>query len=633
MRLQEITLKGFRNYQEQKITPHPRFNVLSGQNGQGKTNFLEAIYYLGALRSFRGQNPKELLRWEEVNSRLTAKVEHEGPGLSRDLTVEINPKGRRFFVNGKTPKTVGDYAEELLLVIFVPDDVAVARSSPETRRRFLDRAVFGAESAHLSDTLTYGRALKSRNVLLKSPQPNADLLDAFDEMLATIGGRLVLRRRRFLARFLGTFQEVHREFAPNAPEVSYQYRGPEGSSADEIADELREMFRKGRERDLRLKSTGSGPHTDDLMFLLDERPIKHSGSQGEQRTSILAWKIAEIQFLFQERHERPILLLDDVSSELDRYRAARFFTYVREGQGQVFLTTTDPSFIPLEIDGESRCDFRVNNGRITQTSDHALTATRPSTTAPSAPSVVASPTVAPLSAPSPLAGKIPELAPEGPTSPLVAVIPVSSVASSSLEENGALSTATTAPPVTLSSAERVSAPVSDSLPKDAAPVASPDSLAGAASLPRADLVAGPAVSFPVESVAAPLSASPAAVTSPVEKLSAENPTDRQALSLALHPAFADDALVGEGLSAKEARETGETPGDDLSQEGPSATAARETPGTSGEGSPRVETERAPSPYDRSGASLLAAYSLDLDSDEEEPEDEEEPDEEDDENAD
>lgn len=364
MRLQEITIKGFRNYDELGLTPHPRFNVLSGENGQGKTNFLEAIYYLGALRSFRGHSPKELLRWGEKAARLSAKVEHEGPGFSRDLAVDLSAKGRKFYINGKTPRSVGDYAQELPLVIFVPDDVSVARGAPETRRRFLDRAVFGATPAHLTDSLTYGKALRSRNALLKEAEPRLDLLEVFDETLAEIGGRLVMRRRRFLERFLPLFREVHRSFAPDAPEVGYHYRGPEGVRADEIAQELRETFKKSRERDLKYKSTGSGPHTDDLIFTLRDRHLRSFGSQGEQRTTILAWKIAEIHFLHKERGERPILLLDDVSSELDRGRSARFFRYVCESEGQVFLTTTDPMHVPLEVGPEGRQDFRVSTGSI-----------------------------------------------------------------------------------------------------------------------------------------------------------------------------------------------------------------------------------------------------------------------------
>jgi DNA replication and repair protein RecF len=365
VRLKEITLSRFRNYLQQQLTPHPRFNVLSGENGQGKTNFLEAIYYLGTLRSFRSHLPKELLRWGEADAKLSAKVEHEGPGFVRDLDVDVNARGRKFLVNGKTPRSVGDYAEELSLVIFVPDDVGVARGAPSERRRFLDRAVFGAEPAHLSDSLIYGRALKSRNAILKGQSVNPDLLDVYDETLATIGSRLVVRRRRYLKRFLATFQEVHSRFAPSGAVVGYVYRGPESEEPEEVAKELAEGLLRGRDRDIRQKSTTTGPHHDDLLFTLDGRPLRSSGSQGEQRTVVLAWKIAEILFLFRERNERPILLLDDVSSELDRGRAERFFTYVREGEGQVFLTTTDPAHVPLEVSPEHRRDFRVSAGGIT----------------------------------------------------------------------------------------------------------------------------------------------------------------------------------------------------------------------------------------------------------------------------
>lgn len=364
MRIQEITLKSFRNYTDQTVRPDSRFNVFSGGNGQGKTNFLEAVYYMGALRSFRGQNPRELLRWNNTVSHLSAKVEREGPGFVRDLSVEINPKGRRFLINGKVPRSVGDYAQELTLVVFIPDDVSVARSSPEFRRRFLDRAVFGAEPAHLSDSMAYSRALKSRNALLKDSHPNLEILDVFDETLSDIGARLIMRRKKFLGRFLPIFREIHQKFAPDAPEVGYQYRGPEGVDPDQLRAELIDAFSKGRERDLKLKSTGSGPHTDDLIFTLQKRPIKNVGSQGEQRTVVLAWKIAEIHFLQRERGERPILLLDDVSSELDNDRAGRFFSYVQETEGQVFLTTTDPKYVPLEVAAEHRCDFQVKEGHI-----------------------------------------------------------------------------------------------------------------------------------------------------------------------------------------------------------------------------------------------------------------------------
>jgi DNA replication and repair protein RecF len=366
MKIKEITLKSFRNYTNQSIKPHPRFNILSGGNGQGKTNFLEAIYYVGALRSFRGQNPRELLRWNTMTSILSAHVEREGPGIIRELAVEINPKGRRFLVNGKTPRSVGDYAQELTLVVFVPDDVTVARSSPDIRRKFLDRAVFGAEPAHLGDTLSYSKALKSRNALLKDRDPNFDILDVFDDTLSSIGARLIVRRKRFLQKFLPLFREVHIRFAPSSQEVGYQYRGPEGETEDEIAAELKDAFTKGRERDLKLKSTGSGPHTDDLIFTIQKRPIKHVGSQGEQRTVVLAWKIAEIHFLQRERNERPILLLDDVSSELDHDRSGRFFSYVQETEGQVFLTTTDAKHVPLEVSPEHRLDFHVRAGSITR---------------------------------------------------------------------------------------------------------------------------------------------------------------------------------------------------------------------------------------------------------------------------
>ena len=373
MQLLAVELAGFRNVEAAFVEPHPRFNVLAGENGQGKTNFLEAVYLVGTLRSFRAGRLEELVRFGAGSARASARVERKGLERRYDVEVAIEPSRKLARVDGKAVRAAAEYFGGFNVVLFSPEDLRLPRGSPSARRRFLDRAVWNVEPAFLKEAQTYERVLKSRNALLKDETGprNFALLDVYDEQLAIAGAVIAARRRRYLdevgPRVAAAFERISRSGL--ACTARYEsaltaFSSPGTFAIEPLVDELRALIRRTRPRDLAAGYTTAGPHTDDLELDLDGRPSRLYASQGQLRALVLALKIAEIQHLAEASGDAPVLLLDDVSSELDPSRNAFLFEFLREASGQVFITTTDPRFVLLDGDAGERRDFRVHQGMI-----------------------------------------------------------------------------------------------------------------------------------------------------------------------------------------------------------------------------------------------------------------------------
>lgn len=378
MHLAHLSLRDFRNLQAAEIDPHPRFNVFCGENGQGKTNLLEAIYWLATLRPLRARRLRELVRWGAPAARVEARVQAEG--LEHALAVAAVDGGRREAFREGKPARTAEYFGALNVVDFTPDDVGLVRAAPADRRQYLDRACFNERAGHLADAVAYRRALDARNTLLRE-RPDPTLLEVYEAPLAAAGARIVASRLAWLAALQSRFVAAFAAISGPEQVVELRYRatweggavaeaGAEagaaegasegaGSEIDPALDaeavralELRlvALWAEDRVRDRERGFTQRGPHADDLVLRLAGRPARLYASQGQQRALVLALKIAEIEQLVAHRGVHPVLLLDDVSSELDPRRTARLFDFLDAFEGQVFITTTDEAFLRLGTD-------------------------------------------------------------------------------------------------------------------------------------------------------------------------------------------------------------------------------------------------------------------------------------------
>jgi len=365
--LLEVKTRHFRNLVEQRVTLARHTTVLFGANGQGKTNFLEACYLLCSLRPLRAHKLAELVRIGSERPALVAGKFDLPSGL-REVEVEIGQEGRNARVDGKAVRDPDELFGGIATVAFTPDDLAVVKGGPEGRRRLLDRAVQNRHPAHLADARDYQRALRSRNELLRQGADPA-LLASFDEPLARLGARLRTRREETLEEVRPGAQSAFAEIARGEPPLVVTYLAAGRESDDlvgggaSLEKRLLEALRRRLPRDRERGYTSVGPHADDLGLSLGERAARLYASQGQSRAVVLAFKIGEIENLRRAQGRAPLLLLDDVSSELDPERNAWLMQYLAALEGQVVLTTTDLKLVAKSAVKEALFQ-RVAGGRI-----------------------------------------------------------------------------------------------------------------------------------------------------------------------------------------------------------------------------------------------------------------------------
>jgi DNA replication and repair protein RecF len=364
LRLLRLAIADFRNLASADLSPSPRTTVLVGENGQGKTNLLEAIYVLATLRPLRPARLAELVR--HGAPRASVAGDFDGAGGVRRVAVEIQDGMRTALLDGKAQERLDTYFEGLAAVAFTPDDLLLVKGGPDGRRRFADRAAFNRWPAVLAEARDYVRALRARNGALRATGPTAaDVEASFRLPLVRAGARLVRRRLDLLAELAPRLrQSFARISGEGAPEAHLSYRAAGGVRAEggeaELATALEDALRARTDRDRRRGFTSVGPHADDLVLALDGHGARGFGSQGQQRALVLALKIAEIENLRASLGRPPLLLLDDVSSELDPAKNHFLLDYLSLLPGQAFLTTTDrrlldpaagPDTVFLEVRG------------------------------------------------------------------------------------------------------------------------------------------------------------------------------------------------------------------------------------------------------------------------------------------
>jgi DNA replication and repair protein RecF len=359
MLINRISISNFRNIKQADIEFGKQFNIFFGANGQGKTNILEAIFFLGTVKSFRHAKNIEMISWDQKLSVLKCLVTDDK--LQHKLVVSIEPHKKQVTVDGKSPSRLVDYCNIVSVVVFSPEELVMVDGTPEQRRRYLDRAIFSSNPGYLKIYHDYFRVLKQRNQLLRSQ--NYSGLEAWTDQLVVTGTKLVIARSNYIEEQAGLFSHFYRTISASDedgylcyhPNSLSELNDPEEISA-KLQLELLKNFRTERDRG----TTINGPHRDDLGFFLNCKPISQHGSQGQKKSFVMAMKMAEIEYLQRKNGVSPILLLDDMTAELDKNRVKHLLDFLEKREMQVFITTTDTASVPIT---ESNCSvFQIESG-------------------------------------------------------------------------------------------------------------------------------------------------------------------------------------------------------------------------------------------------------------------------------
>jgi DNA replication and repair protein RecF len=337
MRFTSVTLQDYRNLSLAQVAFAGRRTFLCGANGQGKSNFLEALGYVTALRSFRGTEPRALVGLGRPQAGLAYALTHEQFGASK-VTVTFGPEGRVVeWEQGKVTR-LADFIGRFPTVVFSSQDNQLLRGAPSLRRRWLDLTLAAMDRSYLGALQGYTRAVAERNILLKHGARDAGQLEAFEHEAAGHAVELVDRRSKGLAALSERFREAHARLVPDGESSGLVY-APDTAAA--TREEFAAALQRARPRDTLLKSTERGPHRDDLELLLQGRPARLYASEGQQRCLVIALRLAQAAFFRERGGVEPVLLCDDVLGELDPERRARFWASL-DGEPQVIATGTVP---------------------------------------------------------------------------------------------------------------------------------------------------------------------------------------------------------------------------------------------------------------------------------------------------
>ncbi len=377
MTLERLRLRQFRNYAALDIRLHPGRNVLVGDNGQGKTNILEAAYLCGTGASYRTSRDVELIRWGQPAFYACSSFLRQNAPFLVEVTCE-REVGKRIRVNGVLQEPSGEHIGAANIVVFGPDDLRIIKGGPAERRRFLDTEIAAVSARYRRDLATYRRVLLQRNALLKDARHSANWrnparersLDVWDEQLVLAGARVMLKRAQAVKRLSILSKLAHRRISPvGALELvyrpSFQVDADSGARDFEALLTYEANFRQEllrfREEELARGVTLVGPHRDDLSFTLDGVDMRTFGSQGQQRAILLSVRLGELEFVKSEVGEDAVLLLDDVSSELDPEKRASLWAHI-SGRQQTIITTTDERSLAGAL-GNARL-LRVRGGLV-----------------------------------------------------------------------------------------------------------------------------------------------------------------------------------------------------------------------------------------------------------------------------
>ena len=376
MKLTELNLHHFRNYDEAQVEFSPQINVLIGENAQGKTNLLESIYVLAMTRSHRTNNDRELIEFGKDAAQIKGTVQRELGSLKLEL--DIGKHGKKAKANHLEKARLSEYLGQLNVILFAPEDLALVKGAPTVRRRFIDMEFGQVSPKYLHDLTQYRDILKQRNRYLKQLQSHEAqdqlYLEVLSEQLAAVGGAIISQRVKFLSELEGYAQELHQSITQGRENLTFEYSSAVKDASTltevELSEALMDLYRQNQSKEIFQGTTLYGPHRDDVRFLINHKNVQTYGSQGQQRTTALSVKLAEIDLMKNQTGEYPILLLDDVLSELDGARQTHLLKTIQD-KIQTFLTTPGLSDVARNLIKEPRI-FHIRDGQIIPEKQAAL---------------------------------------------------------------------------------------------------------------------------------------------------------------------------------------------------------------------------------------------------------------------
>ena len=353
MHINKVELHNFRNYENQEIKLKKNINVFYGDNAQGKTNILEAIFLCAFGKSFRTTREKELIKLGEENARI--KVEYSKKDRDGNILICISDK-KQILVNGVKIKKLSELLGKINIVIFTPDDINILKGTPALRRRFLDMMIGQLRPNYVYTLNLYLKTLEQRNNYLRQireENKNENMLEIWDEKLSEYAVNIYNYRKEFIDKINNKIKNIHNEITENKEEIEIDY-----IAESKNKEEYLSLLKQRRKLDIIKGFTTKGIHRDDFVIYINNKRLDIYGSQGQHRTAILSLKLSELNIIEDEIGEKPILLLDDFMSELDEKRRKSFLSYIKDTQ--VIITCTDK----INIDKSDYSCFNVKKGKI-----------------------------------------------------------------------------------------------------------------------------------------------------------------------------------------------------------------------------------------------------------------------------
>lgn len=363
MYIDDLKLIDYRNYTDLYIEFNKGINLLIGQNGQGKTNMVEAITLMSIGRSFRTNKDKDLIRFGRENLYCALSFVKNGIKKKIEIVITGNKKGIK--INGMSIKSIGELIGNLNVVVFSPEDLKLVKDGPRERRAFLDKEISQIMPRYYNLLRSFNKIINEKNNMLKRGFIDYNLLDVYDESLVDYGSQIYMIRCDFVKKLGSISKNIHQNLTNGREELSLFYKNQigisDGDTLDNIKNKYREKLSQNRDDDIYKKNTKYGPHRDDVEIFINDIDARSFGSQGQQRTASISLKLSELELIKKEVGEYPILILDDIFSELDQDRQRMIME--RLGDVQMFVTSADPLHQNI-LGKKSYTIFNIDGGRV-----------------------------------------------------------------------------------------------------------------------------------------------------------------------------------------------------------------------------------------------------------------------------